>query len=109
MNEGGWKTSWWKGVEGKGILQRGMEQAPEDGKESSHSAHANGMNEWMNYKLFTFAIFIRHVQWHFPDNLQIKGTQIIQFQAQSKFYNQHVYTPVYWHFVAQFLHLLTQR
>ena len=45
MNEGGWKTSWWKGVEGKGILQRGMEQAPEDGKESSHSAHANGMNE----------------------------------------------------------------
>jgi len=22
-----------------------MEEAPEDGKESSHSAHANGMNE----------------------------------------------------------------
>jgi hypothetical protein len=25
-----------------------MEEAPENGKESSHSAHANGMNEWMN-------------------------------------------------------------
>jgi len=25
-----------------------MEEAPENGKESSHSAHANGMNE-MNY------------------------------------------------------------
>jgi hypothetical protein len=25
-----------------------MEEAPENGKESSHAAHANGMNEWMN-------------------------------------------------------------
>ena len=25
--------------------QRGMEEAPENGKESSHSVHANGMNE----------------------------------------------------------------
>jgi len=25
-----------------------MEEAPENGKESLHSAHANGMNEWMN-------------------------------------------------------------
>jgi hypothetical protein len=24
-----------------------MKQAPENGKESSHSAHANGMNEWI--------------------------------------------------------------
>jgi hypothetical protein len=24
-----------------------MEEAPENGKESSHSAHANGMNEYM--------------------------------------------------------------
>ena len=32
-------------MEGKGILQRGMEEAPENGKELSHSAHANGMNE----------------------------------------------------------------
>ena len=30
---------------GKGIKQRGMEEAPENGKESSHSAHANGVNE----------------------------------------------------------------
>jgi hypothetical protein len=29
----------------KGIKQRGIEEAPENGKESSHSAHANGMNE----------------------------------------------------------------
>jgi hypothetical protein len=32
-------------VERKGIKQRGMEEAPENGKESSHSAHENGMNE----------------------------------------------------------------
>jgi hypothetical protein len=25
-----------------------MEEAPENGKESSHSAHANGMKEWMD-------------------------------------------------------------
>jgi hypothetical protein len=25
-----------------------MEEALENGKESLHSAHANGMNEWMN-------------------------------------------------------------
>ena len=28
-----------------------MEEAPENGKESSHSAHANGMNEWMNQQM----------------------------------------------------------
>jgi hypothetical protein len=28
------------------MLQRGMEEAPENGKELSHSAHANGRNEW---------------------------------------------------------------
>jgi hypothetical protein len=27
------------------VYNRGMEEAPENGKESSHSAHANGMNE----------------------------------------------------------------
>jgi hypothetical protein len=32
-------------VEGKGIKQRGMEEAPENGKESSHSSHADGINE----------------------------------------------------------------
>jgi hypothetical protein len=26
---------------------RGMEEAPENGKESSHSAHGNGMNEYL--------------------------------------------------------------
>jgi hypothetical protein len=29
-----------------------MEEAPENGKESSHSAHANGMNERMKYITF---------------------------------------------------------
>jgi hypothetical protein len=29
----------------KVIEQRGMEEAPENGKELSHSAHGNGMNE----------------------------------------------------------------
>jgi hypothetical protein len=29
----------------KSLQHRGMEEAPENGKESSHSAHANGMNE----------------------------------------------------------------
>jgi len=32
-------------VEEKDIKQRGMEEAPENGKELAHSAHANGMNE----------------------------------------------------------------
>jgi hypothetical protein len=32
----------------KKYKQRGMEEAPENGKESSYSAHVNGMNEWMN-------------------------------------------------------------
>ena len=36
-------------VGGKGwkerVYNRGMEEAPVNGKESSHSAHANGMNE----------------------------------------------------------------
>jgi len=27
------------------MKQRGMEEAPENSKESMHSAHANGMNE----------------------------------------------------------------
>jgi len=32
-------------VEGKGTEQREMEEAPDNNKELSHSAHANGMNE----------------------------------------------------------------
>ena len=40
-SEKGWKTSWWNKVEGKSTQQRGMEEAPENGKESSHSAYAN--------------------------------------------------------------------
>ena len=38
-------------VGGKGWKERiyGMEKAPENGKESSHSAHANGMKEKFLY------------------------------------------------------------
>jgi hypothetical protein len=28
-----------------------MEKTPENGKETSHYAHANGMNEWMNQSI----------------------------------------------------------
>ena len=46
-SEEGWKTSWWNRVDGKITQQRGMEEAPENGKETSHSAHDNErMNEW---------------------------------------------------------------
>ena len=41
----GWTNNWWRRVEGNRTPQRGMEEAPENGKESSHSAHADGMNE----------------------------------------------------------------
>jgi hypothetical protein len=34
-----------EGWQGKGYNKRGMEEAPENGKEPSHSAHASGMNE----------------------------------------------------------------
>jgi len=34
-----------EGWQGKGIQQRGTEEAPENSKESSHSARANGLNE----------------------------------------------------------------
>jgi hypothetical protein len=38
-----------------------MKEAPENGKESSHSAHANGTNEWMNEwkALYIVKIFFR--------------------------------------------------
>ena len=41
LSKEGWKTSCWNWVEGKSTQQRGMEEAPENSKESSHSAHAN--------------------------------------------------------------------
>ena len=44
--ERGWKNSWWGRVAGKSTQWRGMAEAPENSKESSNSAHANGMNEY---------------------------------------------------------------
>jgi hypothetical protein len=41
--EGEWMNRWCKRVTGKGILQGGIEEAPGNGKESSHSAHDNGI------------------------------------------------------------------
>jgi hypothetical protein len=41
----GWNNSWWRRVAGKSTYQGGMEEARENGKESLHSANANGMNE----------------------------------------------------------------
>ena len=35
----------WQDEVRKSTSQRGMEEAPENGKESLHSAHAKGMNE----------------------------------------------------------------
>ena len=37
------------------MKQRGMEEAPENGKELLHSAHANGMNAWAHICTYTFA------------------------------------------------------
>ena len=44
-SEEGQKTSWWNWVKGKRTQQRGMEEAPANGKELLHSAHANEQNE----------------------------------------------------------------
>jgi len=33
------------------VYNRGMEEAPENGKESLNSARANGMNEWSTHNL----------------------------------------------------------
>ena len=41
-----------------------MEEAPENGKESLHSAHANGMSELIN--------FIYFLSIHYNDNLVYK-------------------------------------
>jgi hypothetical protein len=38
-----------------------MEEAPENSKESSHSAHANGMNERMNGVQIIFFSFLPHL------------------------------------------------
>ena len=45
--ERGWKNSWSRSLARRNALERKMEEAPEKGKETSHSAHANAMNEWL--------------------------------------------------------------
>jgi hypothetical protein len=55
LSEGGWKNSCWKRAAGK-LYNRGMEEASENGKEWSHSAHANGMHK-LN-KLYMFRAYL---------------------------------------------------
>ena len=38
---------------GESVYERGMEEAPENGKELSHSARANGMNECSGDSILT--------------------------------------------------------
>jgi hypothetical protein len=41
-----------------------MEDDPENGKELTHSAHANGMNERINYKyLYYTSLSKTHTKW----------------------------------------------
>jgi len=35
-----------------------MEEAPENSKESTHSAHANGMNEWQSCYMLTSWVIV---------------------------------------------------
>jgi hypothetical protein len=44
-DERGWKNGWWRRMAGRNTEQIGMEEARKNDKESSHSAHTNGMNE----------------------------------------------------------------
>ena len=46
-SDGGWKNGRRRGVAGKSVWQGGMEDAPENGKESPHSVHANGLIDWL--------------------------------------------------------------
>ena len=52
-SEGGWKNGRRRGVAGKSVWQGGMEEASENGKESPHSVHANGLidNSVMSFVL----------------------------------------------------------
>jgi hypothetical protein len=43
-------------VEGRGMQQRGMEEAPDNCKETSHSAHAKGMIERRKEKVMSYSI-----------------------------------------------------
>jgi len=50
----------WRGVAGKSVWQGGMEEAPENGKESPHSAHANGLDwtGWVHFNFLTQKLFV---------------------------------------------------
>jgi hypothetical protein len=56
MKWGRMENSWWRRVAGKSVWQGGMEEAPGNGKESSHCAHVNGTERnRMGYTSFTLA------------------------------------------------------
>jgi hypothetical protein len=51
----------------KSTQQRGMEEDPENGKESSHSAHATGMNERTTWsKILPQKLWVAQLQIKFP-------------------------------------------
>jgi hypothetical protein len=43
-----------------------MEEAPENGKESPHFVHANGLIDWLWVYVFNLAVVIRHAIHSFP-------------------------------------------
>ena len=60
-----------------------MEGAPENGRELLHSAHANGMNEWISmwYTLWHKSACVFHLQSYLnmePVNLYVNEQQIAE-------------------------------
>jgi hypothetical protein len=59
-----------------------MEEAPENGKELLHSAHVNGMNEWMNIPLI-YGIIVK-ATFQYMWNAVFIGYQSICLYGQNK-------------------------
>ena len=53
-SEGGWWNGRRREVAGKSAWQGGMEEAPENGKQSPHSVHANGLIDWLRLRACNF-------------------------------------------------------
>jgi hypothetical protein len=57
-----------------------MEEAPQNGKESSHSAHANGMNEWCSIKMYKDVLF-----WQTIIKLRDTSENVFYLRQEEKF------------------------
>jgi hypothetical protein len=55
-----------------------MEEVPENGKESSHSAHANGMNEW---NIFYFQLDVIYYQKNSNPVKQLNSNPVKQLNS----------------------------